>query len=140
MTTPHNTAYAIARALMATIFLVAGVRKLMGYAGTLGYLGSLGVPLPDVVLPLTILVELGGGIALLIGWRAGWAAVALGLFTLASALLAHRFWAAEPAQFSNQLNHFLKNVAIAGGFLLVAAVELQRRPENQPVRAGGRQP
>ena len=130
MTTPHNAVYAVARALMAAIFLVAGVRKLMGYAGTLGYFGALGIPLPDVVLPLTILLELGGGAALLIGWRAGWVAVALGLFSLVSALLGHRFWAAEPAQFSNQLNHFLKNVAIAGGFLLVAAVEMKRQPER----------
>lgn len=129
-TTPHTTAYAVARALMAIIFIVAGARKLMGYAGTLGYFGTLGIPLPDVVLPSTILLELGGGIALLIGWRAGWAAVALGLFTLGSALLAHRFWAVEPAQFSNQLNHFLKNVAIAGGFLLVATVEMNRQVER----------
>lgn len=129
-TTPHTTAYAVARALMAIIFIVAGARKLMGYAGTLAYFGTLGIPLPDVVLPSTILLELGGGIALLIGWRAGWAAVALGLFTLGSALLAHRFWAVEPAQFSNQLNHFLKNVAIAGGFLLVATVEMNRQVER----------
>jgi len=130
MTTPHNAVYAVARALMAAIFLVAGVRKLMGYAGTLGYFGALGIPLPDVVLPLTILLELGGGAALLIGWRTNWVAMALGLFSLVSALLGHRFWAAEPAQFSNQLNHFLKNVAIAGGFLLVAAVEMKRQPER----------
>lgn len=131
MTKDNNTAYAAARAMMATIFLVAGVRKLVGYAGTLGYFGALGIPLPDLVLPLTILLEVGGGIALLIGWRAGWVAVALGLFTLASALLAHRFWAAEPAQFANQLNHFLKNVAIAGGLLLVAAIEMKRQSERR---------
>jgi len=100
--------------------------------GTLGYFGALGIPMPDLVLPLTILLEIGGGMALLIGWRAGWFAAALGLFTLASALLAHRFWAAEPAQFANQLNHFLKNVAIAGGLLLVAAIDMKRQPENQP--------
>jgi len=133
MTTPHATAYAAARALMAVIFLVAGIRKLLGYAGTLGYFGALGIPLPDLLLPLTILLEIGGGIALLIGWRARWVAAALGLFSLVSALLAHRFWAADPAQFANQLNHFLKNVAIAGGFLLVAAIEMRRQPQNQPV-------
>jgi len=132
MTPPNNAVYAAARALMAAIFLVAGVRKLVGYAGTLGYFGALGIPMPDLVLPLTILLEIGGGMALLIGWRAGWFAAALGLFTLASALLAHRFWAAEPAQFANQLNHFLKNVAIAGGLLLVAAIDMKRQPENQP--------
>ena len=133
MTTPYATAYAAARALMAVIFLVAGIRKLLGYAGTLGYFGALGIPLPDLLLPLTILLEIGGGIALLIGWRARWVAAALGLFSLVSALLAHRFWAADPAQFANQLNHFLKNVAIAGGFLLVAAIEMRRQPQNQPV-------
>ena len=133
MTPPHPSAYAAARALMAVIFLVAGIRKLLGYAGTLGYFGALGIPLPDLLLPLTILLEIGGGIALLIGWRARWVAAALGLFSLVSALLAHRFWAADPAQFANQLNHFLKNVAIAGGFLLVAAIEMRRQPQNQPV-------
>jgi len=50
---------------------------------------------------------------------------------LASALLAHRFWSAEPAQFANQLNHFLKNVAIAGGLLLVAAVDMKRQSERR---------
>ena len=127
MNTLPKTPYAAARALMALIFIVAGLRKAMTYAGTLGYFGTLGIPLPEVVLPLTILLELGGGIALLVGWHAGPVAVALALFSLASGLLAHRFWSVEPAQFGNQMNHFLKNVAMAGGFLLVATIEVQRR-------------
>jgi putative oxidoreductase len=108
-----------ARVLMAAIFLVAGVRKLMTYGATLGYFAKLGIPLGDVVLPLTIALEIGGGLLLIAGWRLQWVASALALFTLATAFTAHAFWSADAAQFSGQLNNFLKNVAMAGGFLLL---------------------
>jgi putative oxidoreductase len=108
-----------ARVLMAAIFLVAGVRKLMTYGATLGYFAKLGIPLGDVVLPLTIALEIGGGLLLIAGWRLQWVASALALFTLATAFTAHAFWSADAAQFAGQLNNFLKNVAMAGGFLLL---------------------
>lgn len=108
-----------ARVLMAVIFLVAGVRKLMTYGATLGYFAKLGIPLADVVLPLTIALEVGGGLLLVTGWRVQWVAAALALFTLATAFTAHAFWAADAAQFSGQLNNFLKNVAMVGGFLML---------------------
>jgi len=108
-----------ARVLMAVIFLVAGVRKLMTYGATLGYFAKLGIPLADVVLPLTIALEIGGGLLLIVGWRVQWVADALALLTLATAFAAHAFWAADAAQFNAQLNNFLKNVAMAGGFLLL---------------------
>lgn len=120
----------IGRVLMAAIFLVAGIRKLLSFAGTAGYFGSLGLPLPEIVLPLVILLEIGGAIALIVGWRTEWVAGALGLFTIASALLAHKFWAVDPPQFANQLNHLLKNVAMAGGFLILAAVSLKQRSDE----------
>jgi putative oxidoreductase len=110
-----------ARVLMAVIFLVAGVRKLMAYGATLGYFAKLGIPLPDVVLPLTIALEVGGGLLLVAGWRVQWVAGALALFTLATAFAAHAFWAADAAQFTGQLNNFLKNVAMVGGFLMLMA-------------------
>lgn len=109
----------LARSLMALIFLIAGVRKLMAYGGTLGYFASLGIPLPEVVLPLAIALEIGGAIALVAGWRLQWVAPALGLYTLGAAFFGHPFWAAAPDQFSGQLNNFLKNVAMAGAFLLL---------------------
>jgi len=108
-----------ARVLMAAIFLVAGVRKLMTYGATLGYFAKLGIPMGEVVLPLTIALEIGGGLLLIAGWRLQWVASALALFTLATAFTAHAFWSADPAQFTGQLNNFLKNVAMAGGFLLL---------------------
>ncbi len=67
-----------ARVLMAAIFLVAGVRKFMTYGATLGYFAKLGIPLGDVVLPLTIALEIGGGL-LIAGWRLQWVASVLAL-------------------------------------------------------------
>jgi putative oxidoreductase len=110
---------ALARTLMALLFLIAGMRKVLGYTAMLGYFGSIGIPMPEVVLPLTILLEVGGGIALIVGWRLQWVGAVLAVFTLATAILAHAFWNSSDAQYSGQLNNFLKNVAIFGGFLLL---------------------
>jgi putative oxidoreductase len=120
----------IGRILMAAIFLVAGIRKVLTFAPTAGYFGSLGLPMPEVLLPLVILLEIGGAIALIAGWRTEWVAGALGLFTIAAGLMAHKFWAVEPPQFANQLNHLLKNVAMAGGFLILAAASLKQRSDK----------
>ncbi|ROZ66090.1 DoxX family protein [Ramlibacter sp. WS9] len=116
--TPH--AIAAGRTLMAVIFLVAGVRKALTYSATAAYFAKLGIPAADIVLPLTILLEIGGGVALVFGWRLPLVAGVLGIFTMAAAFLAHAFWAVDPAQFNAQLNNFLKNVAMAGGFLILA--------------------
>jgi len=102
-----------ARLLMAQIFIISGFGKLTGYAGTLGYFGKIGLPLPDVVLPLVILIELGGGLALLFGFKTRWVAAILALFSVGSALIAH----ADFAQPMQQIN-FMKNLAMAGGLLL----------------------
>ncbi|MGJ7528180.1 DoxX family protein [Variovorax sp. GB1P17] len=120
MTTTSSRGWTLAaRVLMAVIFLVAGVRKLMTYGATLGYFAKLGIPLAEVVLPLTIALEIGGGLLLIAGWRVQWVAGVLALFTLATAFTAHAFWSADAAQFAGQLNNFLKNVAMVGGFVMV---------------------
>lgn len=107
----------VGRVLMAVIFLAAGVGKLTAFAGTVGYIASQGIPLPGVAAIGTIVLEIGGGLMLVLGWRARWAAAALGLFTLLAAAIFHAFWTAAPDQFQNQLIHFQKNMAIAGGLL-----------------------
>ncbi|MES2361487.1 MAG: DoxX family protein [Pseudomonadota bacterium] len=122
MTTQNRNVLFAARALMALIFLVAGTRKLLAWGATVGYFNKLGIPLPEIALALTIALEIGGGIALVLGWRLRLVAVAMGAFTLASALIGHAFWAAEPPQFNAQLLSFFKNTAMAGGFLLLAYV------------------
>ncbi|MES2185371.1 MAG: DoxX family protein [Pseudomonadota bacterium] len=119
------------RAVMALLFFIAGIRKLVAYGGTLGYFASLGVPLPEVTLPLTIAVELGGGLAFVLGWQLRFVAPLLALFTLGAAMSAHRFWEFDGPQYAAQLNNFFKNVTIAGAFALVAVSAL-RAPQDRP--------
>jgi putative oxidoreductase len=109
------------RILLAAIFLVAGYGKLMAFAGTSGYFAKLGFPAPDVMTVLAIAVELGGALLLIAGWHARWAAWALILFVAVATFAAHRFWEFDASQYRNQMNHFLKNLALIGGLLFVVA-------------------
>jgi putative oxidoreductase len=109
------------RLLMAMIFLVAGIRKVLGFAGTVGYFTKLGFPMPEAFAVIAIVIEIGGALALIIGWRTRWVAWLLILFVAIATAMAHRFWEFDAAQFNNQLNHFLKNIALIGGLLFVAA-------------------
>jgi putative oxidoreductase len=108
------------RILMSAIFLNAGIRKLLGFAGTVGYFTKLGFPAPEAFAVLAIIIEIGGSILLIIGWKTRWVAWLLALFVLIAALAAHRFWQFDAAQYANQMNHFMKNLAIIGGLLFVA--------------------
>lgn len=98
---------------MSLIFIISGWGKLTNFSGTQGYFASMGIPMPAMVTPLVILIELGGGLALLLGLKARWAAGILALFSVASALIAHTNFAD-----ANQMNNFMKNLAMAGGYLL----------------------
>jgi putative oxidoreductase len=122
MTPAYNPMLPLAgRLLIATIFLVSGIRKVLGFAGTVAYFTKLGFPAAEVFTVIAIVIEIGGGILLIVGWKTRWVAWLLALFTLIAMLMAHRFWEFDAAQFNNQLNHFLKNVAMIGGLLFVAA-------------------
>ena len=99
----------IARVLMAYIFLVAGWGKISAYSATVGYMESMGVP--GALLPLTILVEFGGGLALLFGFQARFAAFGLGLFSMITAFIFH-----DGTQ--DSIN-FMKNFAMAGGLFFL---------------------
>lgn len=103
----------VARILLAQIFVLAGMNKIMGYAGTQGYMEMMGVP--GILLPLVITLELGGGLALIAGWQARWVAYALAGFSIVSALIFHNNLADQM-----QMIMFMKNLAIAGGMLLLA--------------------
>lgn len=106
--------YLAGRVLVAHIFLLAGLQKIGSYAGTQGYMESMGVP--GMLLPLVILVEVGGAIALIIGWQTRWAAAGLALFCVLSAALFHTNFAD-----GTQMIMFMKNLSIAGGLLFIAA-------------------
>jgi putative oxidoreductase len=108
------------RILMGAIFLNAGIRKVLGFAGTVGYFTKLGFAAPELFAVLAIVIEVGGSILLIIGWKTRWVAWLLALFVLIAALAAHRFWEFDAAQYANQMNHFMKKLAIIGGLLFVA--------------------
>ncbi|NNH38897.1 DoxX family protein [Acinetobacter terrae] len=99
----------IARVLMAYIFIMAGWGKITAYSATVGYMESMGVP--GALLPLTILIEFGGGLALLFGFQARFAALGLAVFSLITAFLFHG--GAEDAI------NFMKNMAMTGGLLFL---------------------
>jgi putative oxidoreductase len=98
------------RFFLAIMFFMSGLTKISQYAGTQGYMEAMGVP--GFLLPLVILTEAFGGLAIILGWKTKYVALALAGFTVLSAILFH-------ADFSNQaeMTNFMKNIAIAGGFL-----------------------
>ncbi len=103
-----------ARLLMSAIFVMAGISKLGAYAATQGYMESMGVP--GALLPVVILIELGGGLSVLLGWWTRISAFLLAGFCVVSALIFH-------ANFGDQMQSilFMKNMAMAGGFLFLVA-------------------
>ncbi|WP_341891080.1 DoxX family protein [Variovorax sp. YR752] len=117
----QDTLALIGRVLLAALFVPAGLGKLMGFAGTVGYISSVGAPLPQVAAVIAIVVELGLGLLLLVGFKTRVSAIVLAIFTVAAAVLFHNYWG-MPADkaFVNQLM-FFKNIAIAGGLLAFAA-------------------
>ena len=111
----------VGRILVAALFIPAGFSKLMGFAGTVGYIASVGLPMPALGAIIAIVVELGAGIALLLGYKTRIAAIVLAVFTLAATFFFHAFWAAPEAQKMVATLLFTKNIAVVGGLLMVAA-------------------
>ena len=116
----QSQAMLVARTLLAALFLIPGLRKLMATAATAGYFAKLGMPMPEVMVWVAIVIEVGCALLLILGWHARRAAWLLILFVAIATAMAHRFWEFDAAQYNNQLNHFLKNLAIIGGLLYVA--------------------
>ncbi|MCZ6719243.1 MAG: DoxX family protein [Gammaproteobacteria bacterium] len=109
----------VGRILLAAIFIVAGMNKLLNFGGTVAYMESAGLPMVEVLLVATIVIELGGGLMIALAWNARWAALAIFLFIIPVTLIFHDFWTVEGQEMQNQLNHFMKNLAIMGGMLYV---------------------
>lgn len=107
------------RVLLALIFVLSGFGKITGFEGTVGYIVSKGLPLPQLAAIGAIIVELGGGIMLVVGWKARWAAAAIFAFTALTALVFHNFWAVPADQVQGQMINFMKNISIMGGLLYV---------------------
>lgn len=110
----QNLAVLLGRIGLALIFIVSGLGKLRAYDATAAYMAGHG--LPGGLLPLVIFAELGGGLGVLFGFLTRWAALGLFVLTLLAAVFFHSDFADQ-----NQSIHFMKNIAIAGGFLVLAA-------------------
>lgn len=109
------------RILIAPLFLLSGFHKITGFSSVAAIMAKVGMPFPEVFVIGAIAFELGGAIMVLLGWHARWGALLLVLFTIPATLLFHNFWAVDAAQYSGQLNHFMKNLAILGGLVYVMA-------------------
>ena len=103
----------VARVFLGHIFLLAGLSKIGAYEGTQGYMDAMGVS--GMLLPLVILLEVGGGLAIIAGLQTRWVSYALAAFSVASAVIFHNNFGDQ-----TQMVMFMKNFAIAGGFLLLA--------------------
>ncbi|MFK0378505.1 DoxX family protein [Pandoraea sp. NPDC090278] len=104
----------LGRILLGAPFLMGGLGKLGAYAATVGYITAVGLPVPPLAYVVSVIVEVGGGLLLLSGYRVRPAALVLAIFSLATAVFFHRNFADQ-----NQMIHFLKNVMMAGGLLQI---------------------
>ena len=112
MNAANDYATLVGRIFLSALFILAGINKAMGAAGTIAFIESKGLPLPQIVYAATVALELGGGIMLLIGFQARLLGLAFAVFCIAAAVIFHP-GLSDPS--------FLKNLALAGGFLYVYA-------------------
>ena len=109
------------RILLAQIFLLSGTMKILHWSKTAEGMAEKGMAAVSVFLVLAIMVELGGGLGVLLGWFTRCSAITLALFLIPVTLVYHHFWTFEGQAMENQMQHFLKNVTIMGGLLTLAA-------------------
>jgi putative oxidoreductase len=111
----------IGRIMMSLIFINAGISKIAGHAMMTSYAASKGVPAPALAIWAAALIEVLGGLAILIGLQARIAAWVLFLYLIPTSIFIHNFWALQGMERMDNQIHFFKNVAIMGGFLFIAA-------------------
>ena len=110
-------AQVVGRVALGMIFLVSGLGKLAGWRGTVAYAASKGVP--EILLAIATALELFGAVSVVLGFKARWGALALLIFLVPVTLVFHNFWAVPAAQQQMEMANFLKNLAIAGGLLII---------------------
>jgi putative oxidoreductase len=111
----------VGRIMMAVIFLFSGFGKITGFAGTAGYMASKGLPMVEVLLVASIVIEIGGALMLILGYKAKLGAAALFLWMIPVTLVFHNFWAVPAAEQQLQMIMFMKNLAMLGGLLYIMA-------------------
>ena len=117
-----DLAYVLGRIMVPAVFVVSGIGKLMNVTVIAKTLETKGFPQPTALGYLVAAIEVIGGLMVLVGFKTRWAALALVLFTIATILVSHNFWVFEGAQRLAQQSQALKNLAIMGGLLMIAAI------------------
>lgn len=116
--------FVLGRTLLGLYFLVPGLSKIVGYSATLDLMASKQVPLSEILLPITILVQIGGGVLLIVGRQLRLSALVLAGLTLVINMYIHNFWSlsGDPSQ-AHETQNFIKNLAIMAGLLVLATKE-----------------
>ena len=120
-TTTTNAAALVGRTLLALLFIVSGYGKITGFAGTAAYMASKGMPMTEVLLVATIAVELLGGLMLVAGIKAQWAAAVIFLYIIPATIIFHNPVGLSGQEAQTQMINVLKNLSIMGGMLMVVA-------------------
>lgn len=112
----------VGRLMIAAIFIISGFNKLGNFSGTAAFMSGAGLPAAEILLVLTLLIEIGGGLMILLGLYTQSTALLIFLFMIPVTAVFHNPWGAiDPAQAQQQMIHFLKNLAIMGGLLCLYA-------------------
>jgi putative oxidoreductase len=110
----------LGRVLLSVIFILSGLGKIPHFNDIAGMMASKGIPLATVALVITLLIEIGGGLLVLTGYKAKYAALVIAFWLVPVTLVFHHFWGIPEAAKQDQMINFLKNVAIIGGLLILA--------------------
>jgi len=117
--------------LLSAIFILSGLGKLPHFNDIAGMIAGKGIPLATVALVISLFVEIGGGLMVLTGFKAKYAALVMAVWLVPVTLVFHHFWGIPAAQQHDQMVNFLKNVAIMGGLLVLASAS----PETKSAKA-----
>ena len=115
----NGYAMLVVRLCLSLVFLYSGLTKLLDITAGTAEVAALGLPAPQIMLALTVVAQLGGGLSVLMGWWSRIGAFVLLGFTVAATLLGHAFWQLSGAEFQHQLTTTLEHLAIVGGFLML---------------------
>ena len=129
----NDALLAVGRVVIAIMFVLSGIEKVMDLNGTAAAIAGENLPMPYVLAVLTAILELGGGLLIIVGWQTRIVALALALFTAVAAYFFHDFWHyPEGPQYTNNMIHFMKNMSVIGGFLMLCAVGAGRYSLDGP--------
>jgi putative oxidoreductase len=109
----------VGRILITLLFLKSGFEKIAGFSTVAGFMASIGMPAAEILLIGAVVFEIAGALMVLLGWHARWGALMLAVFVVPATLIFHNFWAVDAAQYSNQVNHFMKNLSILGALVFI---------------------